>query len=145
MKPDPSTEARLLGKLALRGVLPQAAVAALFAEARALRDAGQEPSLAVLAIKRGLIDKDRLLRYFHTDGDDVPELPGYAYVAKLGEGGTADVYRVKRSDGGTEAVKILKEPLGADAAVVRGFVGEADLLKRLEHPNVVKGYRVGRL
>src|SRR5262245_62517690 len=124
MKPDPSTEARLLGKLALRGVLPQAAVAALFEEARALRAAGGEPSLAALAVKRGLIDKDRLLRYFHTDGDDVPDLPGCTYVAKLGEGGTADVYRVRRSDGVTEAVKILKPHLAADAAAVRAFVGE---------------------
>jgi len=145
MKPDPSTEARLLGKLALRGVLPQAAVAALFEEARALRAAGGEPSLAALAVKRGLIDKDRMLRYFHTDGDDVPDLPGYAYVCKLGEGGTADVYRVRRAEGGTEAVKILKESVAGDAATVKAFVGEADLLKRLEHLNVVKGYRVGRL
>jgi eukaryotic-like serine/threonine-protein kinase len=145
MKPDPAIEARLLGKLAVRGVLPQAAVAALFEEARALRAAGQEPGLAALAIKQGLIDKDRLLRYFHTDGDDVPDLPGYAYVTKLGEGGTADVYRVRRSEGGTEAVKILKEALAAESATVKAFVAEADLLKRLEHPNVVKGYRVGRL
>jgi len=145
MKPDPATEARLFGKLVKRGVLPQAAVAALFEEARVAHAQGQETGLSALAIRRGLIDKDRLLRYFHTDGDDVPDLPGLAYVKKLGEGGTADVYRVRRSDGGTEAVKVLKEAVAAEASAVKAFVAEADLLKRLQHPNVVKGYRVGRL
>ncbi len=145
MKPDPATEARLFGKLVRRGVLPQDAVAALFEEARAAHAQGLEAGLSALAIRRGLIDKDRLLRYFRTDGDDAPDLPGLSYVKKLGEGGTADVYRVRRADGGTEAVKVLKEAVAADPAAVKAFVAEADLLKRLDHPNVVKGYRVGRL
>jgi serine/threonine protein kinase len=145
MRPDPATEARLFAKLAVRGVLPQAEVAALFEEARRLHAAGQEATLSALALRKGLIDKDRLLRYFRTDGDDLPEIPGLQFVRKLGEGGTADVYRVRAEDGHTEAVKVLKSGLSADPPTVRGFVGEADLLKRLEHPNVVKGYRVGRL
>ncbi len=145
MKPDPAAEARLFAKLALRGVLPQEQVARLFEEARAARAAGQDATLSALALRQGLIDRDRLVQLFRTDGDDVPELPGYGYVRKLGEGGTACVYRVRRADGGTEAVKVLKPELGADARAVKAFVGEAELLKRLQHPNVVRGYRVGRL
>ncbi|MBM3984835.1 MAG: serine/threonine protein kinase [Planctomycetes bacterium] len=145
MKPDPAAEARLFAKLALRGVLPQERVARLFEEARAARAAGEEATLSALALRQGLIDRDRLVQLFRTDGDDVPELPGYSYVRKLGEGGTACVYRVRRADGGTEAVKILKPELAADPQAVKAFVGEAELLKRLQHPNVVRGYRVGRL
>jgi hypothetical protein len=52
-------------------------------------------------------------------------------VCKLGEGGTADVYRMRAEDGHTEAVKVLKSELCADAALVRGFTEEATL-KRLE-------------
>jgi eukaryotic-like serine/threonine-protein kinase len=145
MRPDPQTESKLFARLVMRGVLPKDRVAALFGEAQRLRDSGQDVTLSALALRAGLIDKDRLLRYFHTGGDELPDVPGYAWVCKLGEGGTADVYRVRGEDGHTEAVKVLKSELSADVAIVRGFVGEADLLKRLEHPNVVKGYRVGRL
>src|SRR6185503_3032282 len=95
MRPDPATEARLFGRLALRGVLAQADVAALFAEAQRVHAAGQDTSLSALAVRRGLIDKDRLLRYFRTGGDDLPDVPGLSWVRKLGEGGTADVYRVR--------------------------------------------------
>jgi serine/threonine protein kinase len=145
MRPDPQTETRLFAKLVMRGVLPKDEVGALFAEAQRLREAGQDVTLSALALRRGLIEKDRLLRYFHTGGDELPDVPGLAWVCKLGEGGTADVYRVRAEDGHTEAVKVLKPELAADAAMVRAFADEATLLKRLEHPNVVKGYRVGRL
>ncbi|HTE06951.1 MAG TPA: serine/threonine-protein kinase [Planctomycetota bacterium] len=144
MRPDPATEARLFGKLAVRGVVPAEAVSRLFAEVAAARAAGQPASLSAAAVRAGLIDKERLLRYFQTDGDEVPELPGYAWVAKLGEGGTASVYRVRRADGATEAVKMLHEPLAAQPEAVKSFLAEANLLKGLDHPNVVKGYRAGR-
>ncbi len=144
MRPDPATEARLFGKLALRGVLPAEAVSRLFAEVAAARAQGSTVGLSAAAIRAGLIEKDRLLRYFQTDGDDVPELPGYSWVTKLGEGGTACVYRVRRADGGTEAVKVLHESLAGQPETVKTFLAEATLLKRLSHPNVVKGYRAGR-
>jgi eukaryotic-like serine/threonine-protein kinase len=146
MRPDPAVEARLFGKLAVRGVLPPDAVGKLFAEVRAAREQGQDATLSGAALRAGLIDKDRLLQYFRTDGDEVAELPGYEYVRKLGEGGTACVYRVRRAaDGGTEAVKALHPQLAEQPAAVKAFLGEAALLKRLEHQNVVKGYRAGRL
>ncbi|HZJ69581.1 MAG TPA: serine/threonine-protein kinase [Planctomycetota bacterium] len=146
MKPDPATEARLFGKLAMRGVLPRDAVGELFAAAKAAAAAGQPVGLSSLALRRGLIDKERLLLYFHTDGDDVPGLPGYEYVRKLGEGGTARVYQVRHAvEGRQEALKILHAELAARPDAVKAFLGEAALLKRLEHENVVKGLRAGRL
>jgi serine/threonine-protein kinase len=144
MHPDPAAEARLFARLALRGVLPKEAVAKLFEQARAAAEAGAAVSLSELALKVGLIGKERLARYRCTDGDDPPELPGYTYVRKLGEGGTASVYAVRRKDGREEAVKILREELAGEAGIVKGFLGEAALLKRLSHENVVKGHRAGR-
>jgi serine/threonine protein kinase len=144
MRPDPATEARLFAKLALRGVLPKERVAELFEQAKAAAAAGSPAGLSALALKVGLIDKARLLRYFRTDGDDPPELPGYSYVRKLGEGGTACVYAVRNKDGRDEAVKILRDELADQPAMVKAFLGEAALLKRLSHENVVKGYRAGR-
>ncbi|MHC5212307.1 MAG: serine/threonine-protein kinase [Planctomycetota bacterium] len=144
MRPDPATEARLFAKLAMRGVLPKERVAELFEQARQAAAAGEPVGLSSLALKAGLIERARLLRYFRTDGDDPPELPGYAYVKKLGEGGTAQVYAVRNKDGEDEAVKILHEELQDQPAMVKAFLGEAALLKRLDHENVVKGLRAGR-
>ena len=144
MRPDPAAEARLFGKLSLRGVLKPQDVAELFKEARASQAQGQPTSLSSLALRRGLIDKDRLLHYFHTDGEEAPELPGYAYVRKLGEGGTANVFLVRKADGSEEALKVLHEPLAAQPETVKSFLSEAKLLESLEHANVVKGHRAGR-
>ncbi|HZL98955.1 MAG TPA: serine/threonine-protein kinase, partial [Planctomycetota bacterium] len=145
MRPDPATEARLFGKLALRGVVPREAVAELFAAAQAAAEQGRPVGLSSLALQRGLIDEERLLRYFRTDGDEVPALPGYEVLRKLGEGGTARVYQVRRlADGQAEALKLLHPELAAQPASVKAFLAEAALLKRLEHENVVKGHRAGR-
>jgi serine/threonine-protein kinase len=144
MRPDPATEARLFAKLAMRGVLPTERVAELFEQARVASAEGRPVALSALALKSGLIGKQRLLRYFRTDGDDPPDLPGYTYVRKLGEGGTAHVYAVRDKDGRDEAVKILRAELAGQPGMVKAFLGEAALLKRLDHPNVVKGRRAGR-
>ncbi len=144
MRPDPATEARLFGKLALRGLLPADSVEKLFSALRAAHAAGQETSLSSLALRAGLMDKDRLLFWFRTDGEDVPELPGYEYVKKLGEGGSALVFRVRKPEGTTEAVKILHPQLAGQPESVKAFLAEAGMLKRLSHANVVKGYRAGR-
>ncbi len=144
MRPDPAVEARVLGKLALRGVLPQQAVARLFAACAADGSAGRPGGLSGAALRAGLLDRERLLLYLRTDGEDVPELPGHVYVKKLGEGGTARVFLVRRRDGEEFALKILHEELARQPAAVKAFLAEAALLKRLEHPGVVKGHQAGR-
>jgi serine/threonine-protein kinase len=144
MRPDPAAEARLFAKLAKRGVLPAGDVATWFGQAREAAAAGEQASLSALALKSGLISKAKLLQYFRTDGEDVPELPGFTYLKKLGEGGSARVFRVRTKDDRTEAVKILHEHLADSAIDVKSFLREAALLKQLDHENVIKGYRAGR-
>lgn len=142
---DPETEARLLAKLVRRGVLDEEAVRTLFADAAKVQAEGRSVSLASAAIRRGLIEKDAFIRYVRTDGEDAPELPGLAYVEKIGEGGTAHVYRVKRADGATLAAKILKPEIAANVAEVRAFLDEAKLLASLRHENVVRGVKAGKI
>jgi len=144
-RPSPEQEARLFGRLVTTGVLDASDVASLFERARRAADEGEPTSLSSLAIRSGLIEKDRLLHLFGTDGDDVPPVPGYRYVAKIGEGGTAGVYRVRDQSGGDLALKILHRRLSEDKRSVAAFVAEARLLMRLEHDNVVRGHKVGRL
>ena len=142
---DPSIEARFFGRLAVKGVLPREVVETLFQEARDAAQAGSPVSLAALAVRRGLIDKDRLTKLFRTDAEDVPDLPGHEYEKKLGEGGCANVFAVRRAkDGQRIAVKILHEHVARDEAEVSTFLEEARLLRELDHPNVVKGHKAGR-
>ncbi len=142
---DPETEARLLAKLVRRGILDEAATRTLFADAAKLQAEGRSVSLAAAAIRRGLIEKDRFIQYVRTDGEDAPELTGFSYVEKIGEGGTAHVYRVKRGDGVTLAAKVLKPEIAANPAEVTAFLAEAKLLRSLEHENVVRGVKSGRI
>ncbi len=145
MSPDPAAEARLFARLSLKGILTKQQVAELFAQAQERGRDGDPVSLSALAVEAGLIDEHRLARLFRSDGDEVPRLPGFALVSKLGEGGTAGVYRVRDAEGEDAAVKILHAAVAADPAEVQAFVAEARLLQRLEHENVVKGDRVGRI
>jgi serine/threonine protein kinase len=143
---DPATEARFFGRLAVKGILQRGEVEHLFDQARSAANAGKPVSLASLAVRAGLIDKDRLTKLFRTDADEVPDIPGHVYERKLGEGGSASVYAVKRrSDGARLAVKLMHDHVALEPAEVSAFLGEAKLLQRLDHPNVVKGYKSGKL
>ena len=134
----------MFGRLVLRGVLSRESVQGLFEKARAASAGGEQVSLSGLAVDDGLIEAERLQRYLLTDGDDVPVLPGFTYERKLGEGGTANVFAVRKQDGEQQALKILHEDIAADGFQVKCFLAEARLLKRLDHGNVVKGYKAGR-
>jgi serine/threonine-protein kinase len=80
-----------------------------------------------------------------TKAGEVPEIPGYEILQELGHGGTADVYRAReRKSGRTLALKVLKPESAADAKVLRSFVREANLLKDLDHPGLVKGHGVAK-
>ena len=143
---DPATEARFFGRLAVKGVLQRGDVEQLFDQARAAAEAGKPVSLASLALRAGLIDKDRLTHLFRTDAEDVPDIPGHLYERKLGEGGSANVFAVRRrADGARLAVKIMHDTVALDPAEVEAFLAEAKLLQELDHPNVVKGFKSGRL
>ena len=59
---------------------------------------------------------------------------------RLGQGGVGTVYRCRNRDAPRirAAVKLLSPSLAASAEVRRRFVREAELLFRLDHPNIVK-------
>ncbi|RKY21578.1 MAG: hypothetical protein DRQ55_03910 [Planctomycetota bacterium] len=145
MKVDPSTETRVFGRLVMRGVLSKESVVGLFEQAKQAQAEGQAVSLSALAVDAGLIDAGQLQRYLVTDGDEAPELPGFEYLEKLGEGGTANVFALRRrKDGQVQALKILHADMAGDEFQVKCFLAEAKLLGRLDHENVVKGFKAGR-
>lgn len=62
----------------------------------------------------------------------------YVLEDVVGVGGTAVVYRAKRLDGSTVALKMLHDYLGASEEVCRRFKREAYVANMLEHPGTVR-------
>src|SRR5262245_34679521 len=71
----------------------------------------------------------------------------YELLSHLGSGGMAEVFKARVLSGEREGWTVaLKRPVGevsADSELRDRFVGEANLSKRLDHPNIVKVYDVG--
>jgi serine/threonine protein kinase len=68
---------------------------------------------------------------------------GYQLLERVGEGGTATVYRAQHSTRGVCAVKILRAKLRADRTAVQRFLREAEYGARVTHPGVVQTYEFG--
>jgi serine/threonine protein kinase len=67
----------------------------------------------------------------------------YKLLGEVGRGGMGVVYKASAPDGGIVAVKVLHEHY-ARREVERGrFFREAQLARRLDHPNLVRAYHVG--
>ena len=70
-------------------------------------------------------------------------LAGYAIREKVGEGGTAVVYRAEHPKHGAVAIKVLREKLRDDRTAVARFLREASYGTRVLHPNVVRTIEIG--
>jgi serine/threonine-protein kinase len=68
---------------------------------------------------------------------------GYHLLERVGEGGTATVYRAQHSGRGVCAVKILRAKLRGDRTAVQRFLREAEYGSRVAHPAVVQTYEFG--
>ena len=71
-------------------------------------------------------------------------IAGYALEQRVGEGGTATVYRATHSQHGTVALKVLREKLRQDRTAVARFLREASFGTRVQHPNVVRTIELGQ-
>jgi len=70
-------------------------------------------------------------------------IASYRLLERIGEGGTATVYRAEHAERGRCAVKILRQRMRADKVAVKRFLREADYGSRVRHPNVVATYDYG--
>lgn len=70
-------------------------------------------------------------------------LAGFTLLDRVGEGGTATVYRASHPEHGTVAFKVLREKLRQDRTAVARFVREANFGTRVTHPNVIRTIQTG--
>ena len=67
----------------------------------------------------------------------------YQLLERVGEGGTATVYRAQHPSRGVCAVKILRAKLRGDRTAVQRFLREAEYGTRVKHAGVVQTYEFG--
>ena len=69
----------------------------------------------------------------------------YQILGKLGTGGMATVYRAKRrADGLVAALKIPQSRYASEPRFLKRLHREAEVLKRLRHPNIIRVYEHGK-
>ncbi|MFT5289303.1 MAG: serine/threonine protein kinase [Planctomycetota bacterium] len=83
-----------------------------------------------------------------TRAGEIPELPGFDVLGKIGTGGTADVFKAadvrQGQRGQTVALKVLQPASTAHAPTRKAFIAEARLLQKLSHPNLISCSGVAR-
>lgn len=67
-----------------------------------------------------------------------PDIPGFSIEARLGRGGTGSVWRARDEQGTLVAIKVLSPELFRRQKARARFLLEAELLGRVDHPNVVR-------
>src|SRR5256885_1233289 len=65
-------------------------------------------------------------------------IAGYRLLERVGEGGTAEVYRAEHPERGPCAFKVLRQRLRGDPTAVKRFLREAGYGSRGPHPRVVR-------
>ncbi|MEO6708845.1 MAG: serine/threonine-protein kinase, partial [Planctomycetota bacterium] len=88
---------------------------------------------------------DEIARLRRTRAGEIPEIPGYEILGKLGSGGTADVFRARdRKSQRVLALKVLRPDIARNAKTRAAFISEARLLEKLSHPGLVAGLGIAK-
>src|SRR5262245_50468482 len=75
---------------------------------------------------------------------ELPQVPGYEVLARLGEGGMGTVYRARQPRLQRQvAIKMVRAGRHARADQLDRFRSEAEAVARLRHPHVIQIYEVG--
>ncbi|HUR28682.1 MAG TPA: protein kinase, partial [Planctomycetota bacterium] len=105
----------------------------------------QGADLDALLEERAGFSLDEIARLRRTRAGEIPELPGYEILGKLGSGGTADVFRAReKKTMRVMALKVLRPDKTRHAPTRAAFIGEARLLEKLSHPGLVGGMGVAK-
>jgi serine/threonine-protein kinase len=109
------------------------------------REALQSGDAGSFLVQNGLCTAAQWQQWLRTEGGTRPVLSRYDIAGQLGEGGVGRVFAAKdRTDQRPVALKVLRAELAKDPAQAERFVKEARLLMELDHPHLVKGYRVAK-
>ena len=135
---DVKEELRFLAALVHRGHVAAAAAEGL---AKGLQGGADLDELLLAAGH----DAEWIERMRRTKAGEIPELPGFLILERLGVGGTATVWKaLDKKTRRTFALKVLRPEMAANPKELKAFIEEARLLERLEIPGLVRGFGVAR-
>ena len=81
----------------------------------------------------------------HEINPGMPEIPGYDHLEPISRGATGTVYRATQTNlNRPVAIKVLRRSLVRSERYVKRFVREAKLAAKIDHPNAIHVYDVGR-
>lgn len=140
-QPGSPDDVRSAARLVVEGLIPQETMMAVLAKQRELIERGRPLSVLEICVRKSWITVGEA-RWCEA-GDAPPKdlLPGLELGARLGVGGMSHVYRAKDSSSQElVAVKILLPRLTRDPVALARFQAESELLCRLQHENLVRGF-----
>lgn len=74
----------------------------------------------------------------------LPQIPGYETISRLGSGGMSNVFKARdAATGQMVALKILGTDFAISKEDIKRFEDEERLLETIDHPGIVKGYKMG--
>jgi len=74
---------------------------------------------------------------------NLPEIPGYSILAKIGSGGIAEVFEgIQDKSRHKVAVKVLKPQVFKNPETAKRFLKEAETGIQLKHPNIITIYEI---
>ena len=144
---DSTADDSLVGRLAVdRGLASNEDIHAAKAVQRA---SGQDPrhqTLGQLLVEQGVITQgqlDRLKPELETRSGR--QIPGYHVIKKLGAGAMAQVFKARQlSLDRIVAIKVLPQKFTNNPDFVQRFYDEGKAAAKLNHPNIVQAYDVGK-
>ncbi len=140
-QPGSNDDVRFAARLVVDGLLPQETVRAVLAKQKELRERGKPLAVAEICLRKGWLTPTEVRWLAAGDGAPPDLLPGLTLGARLGVGGMSWVFSATdAASNAPVAVKILLPRLARDAAAAARFEAESDLLCRLSHPNLVRGF-----
>ena len=96
-------------------------------------------------VRSGVCTAVQWEQWQRTEGGTRPVLTRYEVRELIGEGGVGRVFAaVDKIDKREVALKVMRAELAADPVQVERFIKEARLLQELDHPHLVKGFRVAK-
>jgi serine/threonine protein kinase len=128
------------------GILNQEEIQSALAHQGKLLTQGSVVTLLDLLVERGLIPKDAAPTFTDEPLERIQPLPDYELQEFIGDGASARVYRgIHKPSGRAVAVKVLHPEQELMHKALKRFLREAQLLCKLTHKNIVKGYEVRKV
>src|SRR5262245_17961382 len=110
----------------------------------ALRQMGLEEQLGDIMTKKGFLTPQQQSGVLKKLGVQTSPIPGYAFQAKIGQGGMGIVYKASQTSvNRVVAIKILSGNATKDKTYVARFLQEAQSAANLNHKNLIAAIDVG--